>query len=137
MRVTDVALASNPFENPQGPIELTLSLAIENRNPYGLNVSDIAYSAVIGSETVAGGEHPATVRIAADNVTVVKVPLAIRPEAFKAAFRRILSARALPYEFNGSIGLHAPVAGVVRIPFSKTGTLDPAEFLRRRGLGFN
>jgi len=29
--------------------------------------------------------------------------------------------RAIPYEFNGSVGVVAPVVGVVRIPFSKTG----------------
>lgn len=137
VRVTDVALASSPFENPQGPLDLTLSLSVDNPNGYDLNVADIAYSAVIGRETVAQGEHGEKLRIAASSVTVVKVPLRLRPDSFKAALRQVLAARALPYEFNGSIGLRAPVAGLVRIPFSKTGSLDPAELLRKRGLGLN
>ena len=137
VRVTDVALASNPFENPRGPIELTLSLAIDNPNGYDLNVADIAYNAVIGKETVADGEHREDLRIAASGLTVVKVPLKLRPAAFKTALRQVLAARALPYEFNGSIGLRTPVAGLVRIPFSRTGSLDPVEFLRKRGIGLN
>lgn len=137
VHVIDVALASSPFENPGGRIDLSLTLAVDNRNDYDLNVADIAYSAVIGTETVAEGEHRGDVRIAAASVTQVRVPLRVRPETFRAALRQVLAARAIPYEFNGSIGLRAPVAGVVRVPFSKTGALDPVEFLRKRGLGLN
>ena len=56
---------------------------------------------------------------------------------FHAALREMIEARALPYEFNGSVGVVAPFVGVVRVPFSRTGTIDPLDLLRRKGIGFN
>jgi hypothetical protein len=35
------------------------------------------------------------------------------------------------------VGVVAPVIGVVRVPFSRTGTIDPMDILRRKGIGFN
>ncbi len=137
VRVTDVALASNPLEDPRGPVEFTLSLEIDNRNGYEISVADVAYSGIIGKETVASGEHAEDVTIAASGVTVVRVPLRVHPERFRTALRQVLAARSLPYEFNGSLGLRTPVAGVVRIPFSKTGCLDPVDFLRKKGFGLD
>jgi hypothetical protein len=49
----------------------------------------------------------------------------------------VIEARALPYEFNGSVGVVAPIVGVVRVPFSRNGTIDPVDLLRRKGIGFN
>jgi len=137
VRVTDVSLASNPFNDPKGPWDLTLTLEVNNPNGYPLNVAHIAYAVIIGREAVAEGDHRADIRIEASQVTTVRVPLQLRPEAFQEAMRQVLQARHLDYEFNGSVGVHAPVVGVVRIPFSKTGTIDPVDLLRKKGFGFN
>jgi hypothetical protein len=51
--------------------------------------------------------------------------------------RHVLKARHLDYEFNGSVALHAPILGTTRIPFSRTGTVDPIDLLKKKGLGFN
>jgi len=137
VRVVDVALAGNPFDNPEKPFDLLLTLAVDNPNSFDLRVEDIAYSAVLAAETIASGERRDPMRIAASTVTEVKVPLRVHPDALKRALRQVAAQRAAPYEFNGSIGLQAPVAGVLRVPFSKTGSFDPADLLRKRGFGLN
>ena len=137
MRVADVVLDSNPADHPRGPWEGSLALEVDNPNTYPLNVSHVAYAAIIGRDTVVEGEHRLEILIEASRVTTVRVPFTIRPEAFREAIRHVLQARRLGYEFNGSVAMSVPILGTVRIPFSKTGTLDPGELLRRKGFGFN
>ena len=137
VRLIDVALLSNPLTDPKKPWDLSLTLEVDNPNDYPLHVSYVAYSASIGKETVAGGEHRDNIRLGASGLTVVKVPFSIRPEFFAAAALDTLLGRSVTYEFNGSVGFHTPLVGVVRVPFSKTGGFDPAEILRRKGFGFN
>ncbi len=137
VRVIDVALVSNPLADPSRPWEFLLALEVDNRNDYPLRVAHVAYSAILGRETVAGGELREDIRIDAAGLTVVRVPLSIRPESMEAAVRQVISGRTVSYEFNGSVGLAIPVVGVVRIPFSKTGGFDPVEILKRKGFGIN
>jgi len=137
VRLIDVALLSNPLVDPEKPWDCLLSLEVDNRNDYPLEVSYVAYSAIFGRDTVAGGEHREDIRLGASGITVVKVPISLRPEAFLNAAKEALFGRSVTYEFNGSVGLRTPVVGVVRIPFSRTGRFDPTEFLQRKGFGFN
>ena len=137
IRLIDVALLSNPLADPGKPWDCLLSLEVDNRNDYPLEVSYVAYSAIFGRNTVAGGEHREDIRLGASGITVVKVPISLRPEAFLDAAKEAFFGRTLTYEFNGSVGLRTPVVGVVRIPFSRTGRFVQAEFLRQKGLGFN
>lgn len=130
-------LASDPRADPTAPWTFLLTLAVDNSNGYPLNVVHVAYSAVIGRDTVAEGDHPSDIHIEAARVTEVKIPLRVRPDAFQGAVRQLLSARRLDYEFNGSISLQAPLVGVVRVPFSKSGTVDPVDLLKKRGFDIN
>ena len=103
VRLIDVALLSNPLADPGKPWDLSLALEVDNPNDYPLNVSYIAYSAIIGRETVAGGEHRDDIRLGASGLTVVKVPFSVRPESFVSAARGALLGRSVTYEFNGSV----------------------------------
>jgi len=137
VRLIDVALLSNPLADPGKPWDAVLSLEVDNRNDYPLEISYVAYSAIFGQDTVAGGEHREDMRLGASGITVVKVPISLRPEAFVNAAKEALLRRSVTYEFNGSVGIRTHVVGVVRIPFSRTGRLDPTDFLRRKGFDFN
>src|SRR4030065_565857 len=96
-----------------------------NRNHSPHPAPYVAYSAIVGRETIAGGEHLEDIRLGASGLTVVKVPLSIRPESIVNAARDCLLGRAVTYEFNGSVGPRTPGGGVVRLPFSQTGGLGP------------
>ncbi|MGE5247992.1 MAG: LEA type 2 family protein [Verrucomicrobiota bacterium] len=137
VKLVDVGISGNSFLAPRGPLEAILFLRVTNPNDFALTVSEVAYSATIGTRRVAGGESTEQIRIEPSGDTTVRIPVQLAPKAFAAAMREVLDARALSYEFNGSVGVVAPVVGVVRVPFSRTGTIDPAEFLRRKGIGFN
>lgn len=130
-------LASDPRADPTAPWTFLLTLAVDNPNGYPLNVVHVAYSAIIGGGAVSEGDHPSDIHIEASRVTEVKIPLTVRPDAFQDAMRRLLLARRLDYEFNGSISLQAPLVGVVRVPFSKSGTVDPVDLLKKKGVGIN
>jgi LEA14-like dessication related protein len=136
VRVVDIGIAGNPFQS-RGPIEVVLHLAVNNPNSYALTVASVAYSATVGTRRLADGERTEEIRIEPSGETVVKVPVQLRTDVFADALREVLDARAVSYEFNGSVGVVAPVVGVVRVPFSRTGTIDPMDILRRKGIGFN
>lgn len=137
IRVIDATFASNPFEDRGAPLKVILSLEVDNRNDYPLDVAYVAYCGVLGTENVADGENREEIRIGASGATIVKVPVTLRADAFRAALKKVVEARAISYEFNGSVGLRAGVFGVVRVPFSKTGSIDPLEILLKKRFGFN
>lgn len=136
VRVVDIGIAGNPFQS-RGPIEVVLHLAVSNPNSYSLTVASVAYSASVGTRKLADGERIEEMRIEPSGETVVKVPVRLQTDVFADALREVLDARAVSYEFNGSVGVVAPVVGVVRVPFSRKGTIDPMDILRRKGIGFN
>jgi LEA14-like dessication related protein len=136
VRIVDIGVAGNPFKS-RGPSEVVLHLGVKNPNSYALTVASVAYSATVGNRRLAFGERTEEVRIEPSGETVVKVPIQLQTDVFADALREVLDARAVSYEFNGSVGVVAPVVGVVRVPFSRTGTIDPMDILRRKGIGFN
>lgn len=137
VRVAGVVLTSDPRSDPKEPWAFVLTLAVDNPNGYPLNVVHVAYTAVIAGATVAEGDHASEIRIEPSQITTAKVALTVRPDALEHAMRRVVEARRLDYEFNGSVALQAPIVGVLRIPFSKHGTVDAFDLLKRKGFGFN
>jgi LEA14-like dessication related protein len=136
VRIVDIGLVGNPFQT-RGPIEVILHLTVNNPNSYALTVASVAYSATVGTRRLADGERAEQIRIEPSGETVVKVPVRLQTDVFADALREVLDARAISYEFNGSVGVVAPVVGVIRVPFSRIGTIDPMDILRRKGIGFN
>ena len=136
VRLVDIGMAGNPFVS-RGPVEAILHLAVNNPNSYALTVSSVAYTATVGTRKIADGERNEVMRIEPSGETVVKVPVRLQSDVFADALREVLEARALAYEFNGSVRVIAPVVGGIRVPFSRTGTIDPMDILRRKGIGFN
>ena len=136
VRVVDIGIAGNPFQS-RGPVDVVLHLAVNNPNSYPLTVSSVAYSATLGTRKVADGDRTEEIRIEPSGETVVKVPVRLQTDVFVDALRDVLDARSVSYEFNGSVSVVAPIVGVVRVPFSRTGTIDPMDILRRKGIGFN
>ena len=136
VRLVDIGIAGNPFAS-RGPVEAILHLSVNNPNSYALTVAGVAYSATVGARRVADGERTEEMRIEPSGETVVKVPVRLQTDVLADALREVLDARVVSYEFNGSVSIVAPVVGVVRVPFSRTGTIDPMDILRRKGIGFN
>jgi len=137
VKLADIELAGNPFAAPGGLVGAVLALRVTNPNSYGLTLASVVYTAAIGSEKLADGERNEEIRIEPSGDTIVRVPVTLRTDAFASALKQVLNARAVPYEFNGTVGVVAPLVGTVRVPFSKNGTIDPADILRKKGIGFN
>jgi LEA14-like dessication related protein len=137
VRLVHIGFASNPFAVLEEPVEAVLYLRVTNPNSYALTVAGVRYAATIGAVPLAEGERTEEIRIGPSGDTEVEVPVTLRSEGFAAAVREVANARAIPYEFTGSVAIVAPVAGTVRIPFSKTGTIDPVKILRKKGFRLN
>lgn len=137
VKLVDIGISGNPLLAPRGPLTAILHLSVQNPNAYALNVANVVYSATVGSQRVATGENNEEFRIEPSCDTLIKIPVQLSVDAFAAALREVLGARSLSYEFNGSVGIVAPVVGVVRVPFSRSGTIDPTDLLRKKGIGFN
>jgi LEA14-like dessication related protein len=137
VRLVHVGFASNPFVAPEGPVEAVLHFRVTNPNSYALTVAGVRYAATVAAVLLAEGERNEEIRIGPSGDTEVEVPVTLRSEAFAAAVRQVREARAIPYEFTGAMTVVAPVAGTVRIPFSKSGTIDPVRILRKKGFRLN
>lgn len=137
VEVLDVALDSDPTKDARSPWRFVVTLSVDNPNPYALQVARLGYSGMIGSEVVAEGERSDAIRIEPSGKTVVRAPVSLNPGAFEAAARQVLTKKALSWEFNGSVSMKTPVMGIVRVPFSKTGSYDLFYILKRMGIGLN
>jgi LEA14-like dessication related protein len=136
VRLASVGFSGNPLQ-ARGPMEAILYFSVLNPNSYALTVTQVAYTATVGKKRLTSGERNEEIRIEPSGETIVKIPVLLDTDAFSAALREVLEARAVPYEFNGSLGVAAPLVGVVRVPFSRNGTIDPVDLLRKKGFGFN
>jgi LEA14-like dessication related protein len=136
VRLVGIGIAGNPLL-ARGPVDAVLHLSVNNPNSYALTVASVAYSATAGTRLVAEGERDEEIRIEPSGETVVKVPVRFQAEPFAAALREMVEAQALSYEFSGSVGVVAPFYGVVHVPFSRAGTIDPMDLLLRKGIRFN
>lgn len=134
VRVVDVEIPTNLLSDRSAPLATNIRLAVSNPNGYDLEVSSIAYSATLATTLIARGESREKILLPAEKTTEITVPVTILHEGIIEALKEVLARRSAPYEFNGSIGIDAPVVGTVRIPFSKTGEIDPLELLRKRGI---
>lgn len=137
VRVVSIGIAGNPFHPSKEPLEAILNLMVTNPNSYALTVSQAVYTVTVGKQRLASGEKPEEIRIEPSGETLVKIPVSLDTNAFSAALREVLEARTIPYEFNGSLAVDAPLVGIVHVPFSKSGTIDPMDMLRKKGIGFN
>jgi len=135
-RVTSVRLSSNPFLTKE-PLDIILQLEVINPNSYALSVSRAAYSLTVGKQQLVSGEKNEQIRLEPSQETTVTVPITMNPELFTAALREVIENRAVPYEFNGSLDIDAPLVGAVKAPFSKTGVLDPIDLLLKKKIPFN
>jgi LEA14-like dessication related protein len=135
--LVDVALESDPTRNPRGPWRFLVTLSVDNRNPYGLEIARFAWTGSIGDSVVTSGDRPEAIRIAPSGVSTVRTSVALDPGALEAAARHVLSRRSVSWAINGSVGLRAPLVGVVPVPFSKSGRYDMAYILKRLGVGLN
>ena len=137
VQVVSIGIAGNPFNPSKEPLEAILNLSVQNPNSYALTVSQAVYTVTVGKQLLAAGEKPEEIRLEPSGETLVRIPVLLDTNAFSAALRDLIEARAVPYEFTGSLAVDAPLVGIVHVPFSKKGTIDPMDLLRKKGIRFN
>ena len=136
VRVTSVKLSSNPLLSKDPP-EIVLYLAVMNPNSYALIVPRYNYSVIVGKQQLASGETNEQFRLEPSQETMVALPVVLNPSAFSIALQEFIETRTVPYEFTGSLDVEAPLVGVMKAPFHRTGEIDPLEFLRKKAIPLN
>ena len=137
VQVVSIGIAGNPFNPSREPLEAIINLSVQNPNSYALTVSQAVYTVIVGKQLLASGERPEEIRIEPSGETLVRVPVSLDTNAFSAALQDLIEARSVPYEFNGSLAVDAPLVGIIHVPFSKKGAIDPMDLLRKKGIRFN
>ncbi len=91
VRLVEIGVSGNPFL-ARGPVEAILHLAVDNPNTYAITVSNVSYTATVGSRRMAEGERSEEVRIEPSVETVVRVPVRLQTDVFVASLREVIEA---------------------------------------------
>lgn len=135
MSLARVGLASIGFSGATARVELL----VENPNPFALDARAVEYALAFdpayGSDTSDGGGGVEWLTLAtgrsADPITLesgestpVTLLVPFTYQELGTALASLLRERGLRYRFSGSFTVGSPV-GDLRIPFDRTGLLDP------------
>jgi LEA14-like dessication related protein len=104
---------------------LRVALFVRNPNFYALSTAGMRYQLLVGdSVTIATGVDSTRRRVAANDSTVVELPVQVSWQGVSAAGRAIAASGLVPYQLVGTITLDTPV-GTHDIPVNQRGRFAP------------
>lgn len=104
---------------------LRVALLVRNPNFYSLSTAGMRYQLLVGdSVTIAAGVDSTHRRIAANDSTVVELPVQVSWQGLSVAGRDIAASGLVPYQIVGTITLDTPV-GTHDIPVNQRGRFAP------------
>ena len=100
---------------------LRVALLVRNPNFYSLNTAGMRYQLLVGdSVTIATGVDSTHRRVAANDSTIVELPVQVSWQGVSAAGRAIAASGLVPYQLVGTITLDTPL-GTHDIPVNQRG----------------
>lgn len=105
--------------------KVDLVFDVEVTNPYGVSLPllDLSYSIGSGGQKfLVGGVKPTTV-LPANGAAVVQVPTSISFAALMGIVKTVRPGQVVPYSADFTVGVNAPVIGLVSIPLSHEGEI--------------
>jgi LEA14-like dessication related protein len=104
---------------------LRVALLVRNPNFYSLSTAGMRYQLLVGdSVTIATGVDSTHRRIAANDSTIVELPVQVSWQGLSAAGRDIAASGLVPYQLVGTITLDTPL-GTHDIPVNQRGSFAP------------
>jgi len=104
---------------------LRVALLVRNPNFYPLSTAGMHYQLLVGdSVPIASGVDTVHRRVAANDSTVVELPVQVSWQGLSAAGQTIAASGLVPYQLVGTITLDTPV-GTHELPVNQRGRFAP------------
>ena len=98
---------------------LDIILEVDNKNPVAATVKSLKYNLSVNEKQLADGIFDQPVELAANQITMVAIPVSVKLEDIVSSAFALLQNRGAPYRAKGSVGV-----GLFEIPFDETGKIE-------------
>jgi len=102
--------------------DLEVTLAVDNPNPLGLNLSRVQYDFSLEGQRLVGGQTDRASSIPAAGVGRVVFPLSVSYQDLVAVYDRVKGQDEVNYTIQGELGLATPL-GTLPLPFQSSGRM--------------
>lgn len=100
---------------------MNVVLGVYNPNRYSLRAVKLTYNVFVDSAVLASGEVPTEQELAANDTTVVTLPVTFTYRGVGAAVTQMMGRGSVTYRVAGDLGVRTP-AGTFTRPYSRVGT---------------
>jgi LEA14-like dessication related protein len=104
-------------------LEVLLTVAVNNPNPYDITVTSVDYRIFLGNKEVGKGLYANPIRIPKTSRTEIKIPLTAEFGNLNSIFKSYLSGQGVPYRVEGTVHVKA-LWGRTTIPLTRDGRLN-------------
>jgi LEA14-like dessication related protein len=123
--VTDVKVLGTTLTGA----DLLFQFRVDNPNAVSLVLNEIGYRLRLNGEPLLNGRSNQETRIAANDRSVVELPMTIKYEDVYRVIRSFSGRQRPDYNLDADFQFNVPVLGAVTVPVSKRGEI-PLERLR-------
>ncbi len=104
---------------------IDLVFTVEVANPYAVELPllDLAYSVASSGSTLLQGNIKPSGSVPARGASVVRLPARITFASLVKTLKNVRPGSILPYQADLTLGVEAPVLGLLNLPLSKSGEL--------------
>ncbi len=116
-KLTGTRLANINFEQ----VDLIFDLAVENKNPITLDLTDLDYDLKIENQPLVSGVTAKGIKLKANSTSPVQLPVTLKFDDLKKLPGELWNKDKLAYDLQTTFNVILPVIGNYAIPLSKQG----------------
>lgn len=113
-KLTDISLQD---------VELTFDVEIDNPNPFSVNLASYDYDLKFNALSFVKGDQPNNTSVNANSKSIIHIPISFNYTDLFGLISGLKDKDETDFSFEATAGIEAPLLGLVKIPFSKQGTL--------------
>mgnify|MGYP001818116875 FL=1 len=118
-KLTGINLKSIDFEKA----ELLFDFAVENKNPFTLDLAGLDYNLIIAEQSLISGVTAKGIKLKANSTSPVQVPVSLKFDDLKKLPGEIWGKDNFDYKLDTVINVMLPYIGNYAVPVTKTGQL--------------
>jgi LEA14-like dessication related protein len=89
--------------------DLVVHVKINNPNSVGATLNRLEYTLDVDGERLVRGQRDDKTTIAANNLSIISLPLTVNYAGLRTGLAGVLTKKALPFSFSGKVVLDSPV----------------------------
>ena len=115
-KLTGINLKSIDFEKA----ELLFDFAVENKNPFTLDLAGLDYNLIIAEQSLISGVTAKGIKLKANSTSPVQVPVSLKFDDLKKLPGEIWGKDNFDYKLDTVINVMLPYIGNYAVPVTKT-----------------